>query len=428
MSRPEAPPAPSAAPAPSIMRNRDFLLLWAGEGISLAGSQVTELALPLTAVLALGAGAGEMGLLGLARFAPYLLVTLPAGLMADRFRRRPILLWANLGRAALVGLIPLLAMLGWLRMEHLYAIAFGTGILTVFFDVTYWSYLPVIVEPHQLTAGNSRLMATQSIATIGGPGLGGALVQILTAPVALLVDAASFLFSAVSLAFIRHPEPRPIPSADGADGPIGQLREGFAIVMGHPILRALVGTAGAYNLFNAWIEVLFVILAVQVLGLSPTLLGLVLSSGAAGALAGALLAAPLARRMGIGPAVVWAVILDCVAMLPIAFVGGPTWVVLTVLFAAFFINGFGVSLSSVHAISLRQTVTPNRLLGRMTASYRLIGYGGISIGALVGGLAGELLGVRIGVLIGSIGMLSAAVFVIASPLRGLRELPAEDSA
>jgi MFS family permease len=415
----------SERPARSIMRNRDFLLLWAGEGVSLAGSQVTELALPLTAVLSLGAGAGEMGLLGLARFAPYLLVTLPAGLMADRFRRRPILLWANVGRAAFIGLVPLLAMLGWLRMEHLYAVAFATGTLTVFFDVTYWSYLPVIVEPDQLTEGNSRLMATQSIATIGGPGLGGALVQVLTAPIALVVDAASFLLSAVSLALIRRPEPKPEPSAEDTDGVRAQVREGFAVVLGHPILRALVGTAGAYNLFNAWIEVLFVILAVQVLGLTPTLIGLVLSSGAAGALAGALLAAPMARRMGIGPAVVWTVVLECVAMLPIAFVGGPTWVVLTVLFAAFFVNGFGVSLSSVHAISLRQTVTPNRLLGRMTATYRLIGYGGISIGALAGGLAGELLGVRVGVLLGAIGMLSAAAFVVLSPLRGVRSLPQE---
>jgi Na+/melibiose symporter-like transporter len=415
----------SAPPARSITRNRDFLLLWAGEGISLAGSQITELALPLTAVISLGAGAGEMGLLGLARFAPYLLVTLPAGLIADRYRRRPILLWANVGRAVLIGLVPMLALLGWLRIEHLYAIAFAAGTLTVFFDVTYWSFLPVIVEKDQLTEGNSRLMATQSIATIGGPGLGGALVQLLTAPIALLIDAVSFLVSAASLALIRRPEPRPEPAAEVDDGVGARVREGFALVLGNPILRALVGTAGAYNLFNAWIEVLFVILAVQVLGLTPVLLGLVLSSGAAGALVGALLAAPLARRIGIGPAVVWTVVLDCVAMLPIALVGGPTWVVLIVLFAAFFFNGFGVSLSSVHAISLRQTVTPHRLLGRMTATYRLIGYGGISIGALVGGLAGELLGVRLGVLLGSIGMLSAATFVIFSPLRRLHRMPQE---
>lgn len=415
----------AAAASRSLWRNGDFLRLWTGESISLAGSQVTELALPLTAVLTLGAGPADMGLLGAARFAPYLLVTLPAGLVADRHRRRPILLWANLGRALLIGLIPLLAVLGWLRIEQLYVIAFATGVLTVFFDVTYWSYLPVIVDRDQLTEGNSRLMASSSIATIGGPGLGGALVQLLTAPIALLVDAASFLASAVSLALIRQREAVPDPPYEG-DGILGQLREGFVVVVRHPLLRALVGTAGSYNMFNAWIEVLFVLLAVQVLGLTPALIGLVLSSGAAGALVGSLAAGPLARRIGIGPAVVWTVVLECVAMLPIAFVGGSTAVVLGVLFGAFFVNGFGVSLSSVHAITVRQTVTPDRLLGRMTASYRLIGFGGIAIGAFLGGLAGELLGLRVGLFVGCVGLLSAAAFVVASPLRGLRQLPSAD--
>jgi MFS family permease len=416
--------SPTAA-SRGLWRNGDFLRLWAGESISLAGSQVTELALPLTAVLTLGSGPAEMGLLGAARFAPYLLVTLPAGLVADRHRRRPILLWANLGRALLIGLVPLLAVLGWLRIEQLYVIAFATGVLTVFFDVTYWSYLPVIVDRDQLTEGNSRMMASSSIATIGGPGLGGALVQLLTAPVALLVDAASFVASAVSLALIRHREAAPDPPHEG-DGILAQLREGFGVVVRHPLLRALVGTAGSYNMFNAWIEVLFVLLAVRVLGLTPALIGLVLSSGAAGALVGSLAAGPLARRIGIGPAVVWTVVLECVAMLPIAFVGGSTALVLAVLFGAFFVNGFGVSLSSVHAITVRQTVTPDRLLGRMTASYRLIGFGGIAIGAFLGGLAGELLGLRAGLFVGCVGLLSAAAFVVASPLRSLRQLPSAE--
>jgi MFS family permease len=417
---------PPAAEGRSLWRNANFLKLWAGESISLAGSQVTELALPLTAVLALGAGAGEMGFLGAARFAPYLLVTLPAGLFADRHRRRPILIWANVARAVLIALIPLLALLGWLRIEHLYVLAFATGCLTVFFDVTYWSYLPVLVDRDQLIEGNSRMMATSSIATIGGPGLGGAMIQLLTAPIALLADAASFLVSAVSLALIRHPEPIPEPASRDV-GLLGELREGFAVVARNPILRALAGTGGTYNLFNAWVETLFVLLAVNTLGLSPALIGLVLSSGAAGALVGSLAAEPVARRIGIGPAVVWTVVLECAAMLPIAFAGGSTAMVLIVLIAAFSVNGFGVSLSSVHAITVRQTITPERLLGRMTASYRLIGFGGIPIGAALGGLAGELLGLRLGMLLGAIGMLSAAAFVVASPLRNLKTLPRADA-
>ena len=385
----------------SLWRNRDFLKLWTGESVSLLGSQVTELALPLTAVIALRAGPAEMGILGAARFLPYLVLTLPAGLIADRFRRRPILIWANLGRALLIGLVPGLALIDALRIEQLYAIGAAVGSLTVIFDVTYWSYLPSVVEREQLTEGNSRLMATSAVASVGGPGLGGLLVQLLTAPIALLVDAASFAFSSVSLAVIRRAEVAP-PRVAGRS--IGQdLRDGLATVAGNRILRSLAGTAGLYNLFNAWIDALFVLFAVGRLGLTPGTIGLVISAGAAGALAGSLAAAPVARRIGIGPAVVWSVVLECVAMLPIAFVGGPTPLVLAVLIAVFFVNGAGVSLSSVHAITVRQTLTPDVLLGRMTASYRLIGYGGIPVGAFLGGVVGELIGVRGAIGVGAVG-------------------------
>lgn len=410
--------------ASSLWRNRDFVKLWTGESVSLLGSQVTELALPLTAVIALGAGPAEMGILGAARFLPYLVLTLPAGLVADRFRRRPILIWANLGRALLIGLVPGLAVVDALRIEQLYVIGAAVGSLTVVFDVTYWSYLPSVVEREQLIEGNSRLMATSAIASVGGPGLGGLLVQVLTAPIALLVDAATFAFSSVSLAAIRRAEAAP-PKVAGRSV-WRDLRDGLATVAGNRILRSLAGTAGLYNLFNAWIDALFVLFAVGRLGMTPGTIGLVISAGAAGALAGSLAAAPVARRIGIGPAVVWSVVLECVAMLPIALVGGPTPLVLAVLTAAFFVNGAGVSLSSVHAITVRQTLTPDALLGRMTASYRLIGYGGIPVGAFLGGLAGELIGVRGAIGIGAVGMLSAAAVVVASPLLRLKALPAED--
>lgn len=407
--------------ARSLWRNADFLRLWAGEGVSLFGSEVTELALPLTAVIVLSAGPAEMGLLGGLRFLPYLLFTLPAGLLADRRRRRPILLWANVARGLLIGVVPVLALAGALRIEHLYLIGFAVGSLTVVFDVTYWSYLPTIVERDQLVAGNSRLMATSAIASVGGPGFGGYLVQALTAPLALAVDAASFFASALSLATIRRSEP--IPERPDGESVAGELREGIRTVASNPVLRALAATAGSYNLFDAWISALFVLFAVDALGLSPGTIGLVVSAGALGALAGSLAAGPLAGRIGIGPAVVWSVVLECAAMLPIALVGGPPPLVLAVLGIAFFVNGAGVSLSSVQAITVRQSVTPDRLLGRMTASYRLIGYGGIPVGAFLGGLVGELLGVRAGILLGAAGMMSAAAFVVASPLLRMRTLP-----
>lgn len=407
----------------SVLRERDFLKLWAGEGISLMGSQVTELALPLTAVLLLGAGPGEMGLLGAARFAPYLLLTLPAGLFADRHRRRPILVWANLLRAGLIGAVPMLALTDSLSLPVLYLVAFALGGMTVFFDVTFWSYLPAVVKRDQLIEGNSRLMAASSVASVGGPGLGGILVQLLSAPVALAVDAASYLVSAFSLVAIQRTEPIPARTDEGRSI-ARDLHEGLQTVIGHPVLRSLAATAGAYNLFNAWIEALFVYFAITVLGLSPAAVGFILASSAIGALIGALAAGPAARRIGIGPAVVWAVVVECAAMLPIAFARGPEPFVWAILAGAFFLNGFGVSLSSIQAITLRQTVTPEHLLGRMTATYRFIGYGGIPVGAALGGLAGELLGARGAILLGSLGLLSAVAFVVASPIARLHDVPA----
>ena len=407
----------------TLWRNRDFLQLWAGETISLFGSEVTELALPLTAILVLGADAGELGLLGAARFVPFLLFTLPVGVLADRRRRRPLLIVANLGRAAAIGSVPLLAVLGALTMPGLIVIAFVAGALTVLFDVTYVSYIPTVVGREHLVDANSRLQASASAAAIGGPGLGGLLVQWLSAPIALVVDAGSYLVSAVNLLLIHARERAPDPPV-GTHGITGQIREGFGLLLGHRSLRALAGVAGAYNLFGQWIAVLFVLFAVEELGLSPGLIGLVISSGAVGALFGAIFAGRVARALGIGRAIVWAVVIECVVMLPLGFVAGPTAIVLATLFAIYFVNGCFVTMSSVHAIAYRQAVTPEGLLGRVTAGYRFISYGSIPIGALLGGLAGEWLGLRGGLVVGTVGLLTAAVFVLLSPLREVHRLPA----
>jgi hypothetical protein len=250
--------------------HRDFRKLWAGETVSLFGSEVSELALPLVAVLVLDADAGQMGLLAAARFAPFLMVTLPAGAWVDRRRRRPVLISSNLGRALLVGLVPLLAGLGLLRMGHLYAVAFAVGALTVLFDVAYQSYLPSLVKREQLVEGNSKLQASASAARVGGPGLGGLLVQLVGAPRALLLDAGSYVVSAASLLAIRNREPAPAAEGDGQ--PRTRLRqeigEGLAVTYRNPVLRSLAGLAATYNLFSQVIDALLVLYATRELGLS----------------------------------------------------------------------------------------------------------------------------------------------------------------
>ena len=405
----------------SLWRNRDFLQLWAGEMISLFGSEVSELALPLAAILVLGADAGDLGLLGAARFAPFVLFTLPVGVLADRRRRRPMLVAANLGRAVAIGSVPALAMLDALSMSALLLIAFTVGSLTVVFDVTYMSYVPTVVGREHLIAGNSRLQVSASAAAIGGPGLGGLLVQALTAPIALLVDAVSYLISALNLLLIRTAEAS--PHGGERQSVVHELSEGFAMLLGHRSLRALAGVAGTYNLFSQWVTVLFLLFAVAELRMSPGTIGLIISSGALGALIGAVLAGRAASRIGVGPAIVWAVVVESAVMLPIGFLAGTSPLVLVVLVAVHVVNGCFVTMSSVHALAYRQAVAPERLLGRITAGYRFISYGAIPIGALLGGLAGELLGPRGGLVLGTVGLLTAAAFVLLSPLRHVRELP-----
>lgn len=408
-----------------LWRNRDFVRLWGGETVSLLGSEVTELALPLVAVTTLDASAGQMGLLAAARFAPFLLVTLPAGAWVDRRRRRPVLVGCNLGRALLVGLIPLLAWLDVLRMRHLYGIAFAVGVLTVVFDVAYQSFLPSLVSREELVEGNSRLQASAAVARVGGPGLGGALVQLAGAPRALLVDAASFVVSMASLLAIRHREPAPASSRDGEPrlGFRDEIAEGLRVTYRNPLLRSMAGMAATYNLFEQVILALLVLYATEQLGLGPGLIGLVISTGSVGALAGAALTGRLQRRLGVGPSLILAVVVECASLLLVPVAGGAAPVAAGLLGLAFLGNGFGLGLSSVLAVSLRQAVTPDRLLGRMNASYRFLTFGAIPIGALLGGTLGELLGVRAAMAAGAAGCLLTVPWVLLPPLPALRRMP-----
>jgi len=252
-----------------------------------------------------------------------------------------------------------------------------------------------------------------------GPGLGGTLVQLLGVPLAMGLDALSFLGSTALLGSIRSREPDPVPRQ--ADASLWrELREGFTVTFDNRALRSLASTAAAYNLFGQWFEVLFLLYAVTVLHLEPTVLGLILSAGAVGALIGSLTAVRIGRAIGMGPAVVWTVGLESIVLVPAALVGDGSLVSLVALGAIHAVNGFGLTVSSVHAISIRQGVTPDHQLGRMIGSYRFISYGVIPVGAMLGGLVGELLGVRIGLLIGAIGAVSSVLFVL--PLRSMRTL------
>ena len=406
----------------ALWLNGDFLRLWAGETISLFGTQVTVLALPLVAVITLRASAAQVGLLNACRYAPFVVVTLFAGVVVDRVRRRPTMIVVNLGRGALIALIPLTALLGLLRIEYLYLVAFAVGILTVFFDLAYQAYLPSIVTAEQLTGANGRLVASASAAELGGPGIGGLLVQALTAPYALLADALSFLASTSSLLRIEHREPEPHGERRP---PIGSsIRDGFRFTFSNPYLRAIAGEAATFNLFEQTILTVFVVYAIRRLHFSPGLLGLVLSLGGGGALLGALIAGRIDRRFGLGRTIVGSMVIACLTPVLIAAPTGRGAATLIALDAIFFVWGCAVAVSNVLVVTLRQTVTPSSMLGRMNASYRFFTYGAIPLGALLGGGLASVIGLRATLFAGACGLVLALFWILLSPVAYLAALPA----
>ncbi|GIE97675.1 MFS transporter [Paractinoplanes rishiriensis] len=406
----------------SVWRNRDFVKLWGGETVSLVGSQVTDLALPLVAILTLQATAFEVGLLNVARYAPFVLLSLFAGVWFDRHRRRPTLIGVNLGRAVLIGLVPVAGLLHLLTMEWLYLIAFLVGILTVLFDVGVLSYVPSVVERKDLGEANSKIAVSYSIAGIGGPGLAGFLIGVLTAPVALVIDAVTYLASAGALASIRRREPEPERPAD-RESVRSSIAEGLRAVFGNRVLRHLATQSATFNLFENVVVTVFLLYAVRELGIGPAAIGLVVSAGSVGALLGALAANKARTVLGIGPALRWSTVLACLSPLFLLLPGGNDPVSLLILAAALAVHGANLAVFNVNALTLRQSVTPNRLLGRMNASYRLILFGTIPLGAFLGGSLAGLFGPRTALVAGVLGVASPVAWLLFSPVFRLAEIP-----
>ncbi len=397
--------------------------LWAGHTISRFGSEISQLAIPLTAALVLNASPAQMGLLGAFEFAPFLLLSLFAGVWVDRLPRRPILIVSDFGRALLLGTIPLAALYGVLRIEQLYLVGILSGALTVFFDVADQAYLPVLVKREHLVEGNSKLEMSRSVAQITGPGVAGALVQLLSAPVAVAADAASFVASMICLLFIRTPEPPPVPHASGPTSIWAELREGLAVVLGNPLLRSIAGCTGTANLFSNAMFAVYVLYVTRQLGIGPALLGLILAAAGPGALLGALVAGKVAMRFGLGATIIGSALVGAAANLLVPLASGPTVVLAGMLMLAQFIGGVSNPVYNINQVSLRQAITPDRVQGRMNASMRFLVWGTIPIGALVGGALGEAFGLWPTLLAMAAGSLLAPLWVAFSPVRALRTQP-----
>lgn len=408
------------SPRRGLLANGDFVRLWAGQTISQFGSQITFLALPLIAATILGAGPLEMGVLGAAEMAPFLLIGLPAGVWVDRLPRRPILILGDLGRGLALATIPLAYLVGGLSLPQLYAVAFATGTLTVFFDVAYMAYLPSLVKRDQLVEGNSKLEATRAAGQIAGPGVAGTLVQTVGAPLAILVDSLSFLVSALFLALIRTRET--IATAEGMKaGMREEIGEGLRYVMGHSLLRPIALATGSFNLFGSAAGALFILFAVKDLAVTPAALGLVFAVANVGMLIGALAAGRLSQRLGLGTTIILGATLSSLgeALVPLA----TTATAVAVLLAGQVFFGLGVMFYNITQVSLRQSITPLRLQGRMNATMRFVVWGTMPIGSLLGGAAGEALGLRLALFITAGGAVLSVLWLVFSPIRSLRATP-----
>lgn len=404
-----------------LWRHPDFLKLWAGETVSLLGSEVTVLALPLLLTITLHATALQVALLNTAIWAPYLGVSLFAGWWIDRHRRRPLLIFADLGQAMLLGLIPVAVLFHFLRIEFVYVIAVLVGTLAVLFSLAYRAYIPSLLGRENLLDGNSKMQVSASIAQIGGPGLGGLLVQVFTAPIAILLDAVSFLFSATGLILIKKKEFISV-STDTRESIWRQIGAGLRLTFKNPYLRVFTLNAMTYNFSDQFILALFVVYATRELLIPPILLGTIMATASIGALLGALIADPLAKRLGMGPALISSNAIECLALLLIPLAGGPLALKVTLLICAFFFNGMGLACANVYFPSIRQATTPDGLLGRMSASYAWLILGVVPIGAALAGVLQQYIGIRATLFCGAIGILLSFAWLLRPHLLKLRSL------
>ncbi|EHM26053.1 MFS transporter [Streptomyces anulatus] len=423
------PPSSSPpSPSPSLWRDTDFRRLWAGQTASQLGEHTTLVVLPLFAVLTLDAGAGPLGALRAVGQAPILLLSLLAGAWVDRWRARTVMVLTDAARAMALGAAAVAGLLGLLGLPALFVVAFTVGALSVLFDVAYQASLVRMVRRDQLVRGNSALEGSRSAAQIGGPALGGALVSLLSAPVAAAAGALFFAVSFVSLRRIRRPESvpervAPVPERPELAAPVrGRIREGLRFVAGNAWLRAVCLASAAFQLSFAATMTVYLLFLPRELHLTGATVGLALAATGPGALLGSVLAARLPGRLGHGVVLVSAAVLGNGALLCVPALYGSSTATILALLAVNFVFGTFSQLVNVTVMSVRQAVTPDGMQGRAAATITFVGMGFTPLGSLLGGLLAQEWGLRTGLLVTAAGMMLSPVLMAASPLARLGRL------
>lgn len=403
---------------PLLRESRDFRRFFVGQTVSLVGDQISFIALPLVAVLALDASAAQMGYLAAAALAPNLLFSLHAGAWVDRRgRRRKTMMAADLGRAGLVATIPLAYAFDLLTLAQLYVVAFLAGVLSVLFFVSYSTLFVSLVPRERYVEGESILNGSRALSYVGGPSLGGGLVQLLTAPFALVADAASYVLSALFLGRISPAEP---PTEESERG---DVVAGVRFILRSPIVRASLAATATINFFNFVFFALFILYATRSLDVQPGMLGAVLGAGAVGGVIGSLVTGRLGRRIGIGPAFMVGCVLFPAPLVLVPLAGGPKPVVLALLFLAEFGSGLGVMILDISAGAIFASLIPDPLRARVSGAYMVVNYGVRPLGALVGGALGSTIGLRPTLWIATVGAIAGVLWLLPSPVPRLRTLP-----
>ncbi|MEU4621977.1 MFS transporter [Actinoplanes sp. NPDC023801] len=408
----------------SLLRQRKFALLWAGQSASVFGTEITFVAVPLTAVLVLDATPMEAGVLRALETVPFLLFGLFVGVLLDRRARRSVMIVADVVRAAALAWIPIAYALDVLTIAQLFVVVFVLGVMTVFFDLAYQSYLPGLVGRDRLTEANGKLQLSASGAQVAGPGAAGLLIAWLGAPVALAVDAMTYVISFFTVARLPADEVAKAQPDVPAASVGAAIREGISVLWRHPLLRWCTTAAVIINLFSAVVMSLFFLFLVQEVGIGAAQVGLVVAAGSVGALAGSMMVGRLSRWFGDGPAIIVSMALSTLGYLLVALAPAKSSAAFAVAALGSFIALFGVPVFNVLVVSLRQISTPDELLGRVNATARTCIWGAASAGALLGGAFASVAGLREAVLVGAAGTFLAALVLLFSPVRAVRDLHA----
>jgi len=398
----------------------EFRKLWLGDTVSQLGSQVTRLALPLTAIVFLSATPLHVAALTAVGSIAPAVIGLLAGVWVDRLPRRPLLIASDVGRALVLGSVPLAAACGLLHIEQLYAVQILAGGCTALADAAAQAYLPTLIGRDSVVEGNSKLQAARSATRIVGPSLAGVLLQILAAPAAILLDAASFVASAVCLLLIRQPEPAPQPKK--RPDLWGEMREGLYLVVRNRFLLPLARASAAYNLFAGMFVAVYALFMVRDLHLEAAMIGVIWAVGGVGGVIGGVLAGAAARRVGLGPAIIVGGVLLAAGHVaaPVAF--GPPLVVVPLLATAGAVGNFGLVLWLVNSTSLTQQIVSPHTLGRVSATRQTLVLATVPLGALIGGLLAEAAGPRLVVGLAAVGTLGSMLSLVMSPIPALRDV------